>query len=56
MKEQFNLVKQLSDMQNKAIEKQIKQVTFDLSKKPRQTSNKKQNDTHRKNQFDKQDS
>jgi hypothetical protein len=40
MKEQFNLVKQLADMQNKAIDKQIRQVTFDLSKKPRQTSNK----------------
>lgn len=37
---QFNLVKQLADMQNKSIDKQIKQVTFDLSKKPRQTSDK----------------
>tara|TARA_R100001224_G_scaffold78903_2_gene49110 strand:+ start:173 stop:301 length:129 start_codon:yes stop_codon:yes gene_type:complete len=41
MNEQFNLVKQLSDMQSKEIEKHIKKVTFDLSKKPRQTSNKK---------------
>jgi hypothetical protein len=40
MSNQFNLVKQLADMQNKAIDKQIKQITFDLSKKPRQTSNK----------------
>jgi hypothetical protein len=38
MKEQFNLVKQLADMQNKAIDKHIKRVTFDLSKKPRQNS------------------
>jgi|9_EtaG_2_1085328.scaffolds.fasta_scaffold36047_3 hypothetical protein len=45
MSEQFNLVKQLADMQSKAINKHtawaIKRVTFDLSKKPRQTSNKK---------------
>tara|TARA_Y100000004_G_scaffold49619_1_gene54612 strand:+ start:260 stop:388 length:129 start_codon:yes stop_codon:yes gene_type:complete len=40
MNKQFNLVKQLADMHNKAIDKHIKQVTFDLSKKPRQTSNK----------------
>jgi len=40
MKEQFNLVKQLADMQSKAMDRHIKQVTFDLSKKPRQTSNK----------------
>ena len=40
MSNQFNLVKQLADMQNKAIDKQIKQTTFNLSKKPRQTSNK----------------
>jgi len=40
MSDQFNIVKQLADMQNKAIDKHIKQVTLDLSKKPRQTSNK----------------
>jgi hypothetical protein len=37
MSEQFNLVKQLADMHNKSINKQIKKVTFDLSKRPRKS-------------------
>jgi len=35
MSEQFNLVKQLADMHNKSIDKHIKNVTFNLSKRPR---------------------
>ena len=35
MSEQFNLVKQLADMQNNQIDKHMKKVTFNLSKHPR---------------------
>ena len=40
MSEQFNLVKQLADMQNK----HIKKVTFNLSKRPRKSQ--KPNEKH----------
>ena len=39
MSEQFNLVKQLADMQNNQIDKHIKKVTFNLSKRPRKSQN-----------------
>jgi len=38
MSDQFNLVKQLSDMQNKHIDKQFK---FDLSKRPKKSNKSK---------------
>lgn len=47
MSEQFNLVKQLADMQNNQIDKHIKKVTFNLSKRPR----KSQNTNEKHNQF-----
>lgn len=41
MTEQFNLVKQLADMQNKHIDKHIKEVTIDLTKRPRKSQKPK---------------
>ena len=41
MSEQFNLVKQLADMQNKHIDKHIKEVTIDLTKRPRKSQKPK---------------